>query len=183
MSTIATWNVNSVKVRMPHLTEWLGTFQPDILMLQEIKCTSSEFPAMELKALGYHVNCVGQKTYNGVALLSKLPATDLVEALPGDDGDSQARYLEATVGDLRVASIYLPNGNPVDTDKFTYKLAWLDRLGRHARSLLASERKVGLSGDLNVFPTAYNGYDPFALTHDAWWPAATLNLICSVLNL
>src|SRR5258708_27900942 len=110
MSKIATWNVNSVKVRMPHLTEWLGTFQPDILMLQEIKCTSAEFPAMELTALGYHVNTVGQKSYNGVALLSKLPATDLIEALPGDGSDSQSRYLEATIGHLRRASIYLPNG-------------------------------------------------------------------------
>ncbi len=182
MSKIATWNVNSVKVRMPHLTEWLGTFQPDILMLQEIKCTSSEFPAMELKALGYHVNCVGQKTYNGVALLSKLPATDLVEALPGDDGDSQARYLEATVGDLRVASIYLPNGNPVDTDKFTYKLAWLDRLGRHARSLLASERKVVLAGDFNVCPTDIDVYDPVAFSNDALCRAESRSRFRALIN-
>lgn len=150
-----------------HLTEWLGSFQPDILMLQEIKCTSAEFPALELQALGYHVSCVGQKTYNGVALLTKSPASDIVTALPGNPEDSQARYLEATVGDLRVASIYLPNGNPVDTEKFTYKLAWLDRLGRHASGLLASERKIVLAGDFNVCLTDVDVYDPEAFRNDA----------------
>src|SRR6185436_11993168 len=112
---IATWNVNSVKARSAHLTRWLAAFKPDIVMLQEIKCQTEDFPILDIKALGYEGVALGQKAYNGVALLSTLPITDVMTGLPGDDGDVQARYLEATIGDLRVASIYLPNGNPTGT--------------------------------------------------------------------
>jgi exodeoxyribonuclease-3 len=106
---IATFNVNSIKVRLPILLDWLQTAQPDVVCLQEIKCLAADFPALELKGLGYNAEVLGQKTYNGVALLSKEPARDVLRGLPGNDGDEQARYLEASFGDLRVASLYLPN--------------------------------------------------------------------------
>src|ERR1700741_1886339 len=106
---IATWNVNSVKVRLPHLLAWLQEAQPDVLCLQEIKCLAEDFPTLELKGLGYHVEARGQRAYTGVALLSREPAADVLRGLAGDDGDTQARYLEATFGDVRVASLYLPN--------------------------------------------------------------------------
>ncbi|MEK9754980.1 MAG: exodeoxyribonuclease III, partial [Rhodospirillaceae bacterium] len=130
---IATWNVNSVKARLPRVLEWLGEFQPDVALLQEIKCVDEEFPALEIGDAGYNVATSGQKSYNGVAILSKQPIKVERRALPGDETDEQARYIEALVGDVRVASIYLPNGNPTrdddgtDTDKFRYKLKWMER--------------------------------------------------------
>ncbi len=164
---IATWNVNSVKARLAHLLAWLDAAKPDIVCLQEIKCIAAEFPALEIKGLGYHAEIVGQRSYNGVALLSKVPARDVVTALPGDPGDEQARYVEATIGDLRVASLYLPNGNPVGTDKYTYKLAWMRRLQAHARKLLDEEKPFILAGDYNVAPTDADVYDPVAWQDDA----------------
>ena len=138
---IATWNVNSVKARLPHVLAWLASAQPDVLLLQEIKCETANFPALEIEAAGYRVHALGQKSYNGVAILSRHPITDVLEHLPEASDDTQARYLEATIRDIRVASIYLPNGNPLidptgSTAKYDYKLAWLDRLHRHAASLL-----------------------------------------------
>jgi len=164
---IATWNVNSIKVRLPHVLAWLESAKPDALCLQEIKCATEDFPTLELKGLGYHAAVSGQKTYNGVALLTREPARDVATGLPGDDGDTHARYIEATVGDVRVASIYLPNGNPVDTDKFPYKLAWMKRLQARARELLASEMPVVLAGDYNVCPTDADVYDPEGWRDDA----------------
>jgi exodeoxyribonuclease-3 len=164
---IATWNVNSVKARLEHLLAWLGEAQPDVLCLQEIKCATDEFPRLELQGLGYRVEALGQRSYNGVAILSKLPATDVLRGLPGDTADEQARYLEATFGDVRVASIYLPNGNPVDTDKFTYKLAWMKRLRARAAALLATEQAVVLAGDYNIIPNDDDVYDPEAWRNDA----------------
>ncbi len=164
---IATWNVNSIKVRLPHVLAWLETAKPDMLCLQEIKCTTEEFPTLELKGLGYHAAVAGQKTYNGVALLSTEPAREVLIGLPDGDGDAQARYIEATLGDVRVASIYLPNGNPVASEKFPYKLAWMDRLRKHARALLAREIPVVLGGDFNVCPTDADVYDPEAWREDA----------------
>ena len=164
---IATWNVNSIKVRLPHVLAWLESARPDALCLQEIKCATEDFPMLELKGLGYHAAVSGQKTYNGVALLTREPARDVTVGLPGDDGDTHARYIEATVGDVRVASIYLPNGNPTDTDKFPYKLAWMKRLAARARELLASERPVVLAGDYNVCPTDADVYDPEGWRDDA----------------
>src|SRR5215475_2670339 len=124
---IATWNVNSIKQRIENLTAWLAERQPDIVCLQETKCVDDAFPREPIEALGYNVAVHGQKTFNGVALLSKLPFDEVTPRLPGDDGDDHARFLEAAVstagGALRVASIYLPNGNPPDTDKYDYKLA------------------------------------------------------------
>ena len=164
---IATWNVNSVKARLTHLLAWLEEAKPDVLCLQEIKCLDADFPALEIKGLGYHIETLGQRSYNGVAILSKEPARDVVRGLPGDDGDPQARYLEATIGDLRVASIYLPNGNPVGTEKYSYKLAWMRRLEAHARALLETERPCVLAGDYNICPTDDDVYDPTAWREDA----------------
>jgi exodeoxyribonuclease-3 len=164
---IATWNVNSVKVRLNGLLAWLDEAKPDVVCLQEIKCLDADFPGLELSGRGYHIETLGQRTYNGVAILSKEPARDVLRGLPGDDGDQQARYLEATVGGVRVASIYLPNGNPVGTDKYEYKLAWMDRLAAHARELLEAELPCVLAGDYNVAPTDDDVYDPVACAKDA----------------
>ncbi len=164
---IATWNVNSVKRRLPILCGWLKDFAPDIVMLQELKTVAEDFPRLEIEALGYNLAVVGQKAYNGVALLSKRPLEDVIEALPGDPEDAQARYVEAGVGGVRVASIYLPNGNPVDGEKYPYKLAWMARLRDHARALLASERPVVLAGDYNICPTNDDVYDPVGFADDA----------------
>src|SRR5579863_5135515 len=143
---IATWNVNSVKARLPHLLAWLTAAEPDVVCLQEIKCLAEDFPALELKGLGYHVEALGQRSYNGVALISREPPKDVKCGLAGDDSDTQARYIEATYSDVRVASLYLPNGNPVGTDKFPYKLAWMKRLATQARALLETEQSVVLAG-------------------------------------
>ncbi|HZT50442.1 MAG TPA: exodeoxyribonuclease III [Stellaceae bacterium] len=167
MPKVATWNVNSVKARLGHLLAWLEEAKPDVLCLQETKCLAAEFPALEIKSLGYNIECLGQRSYNGVAILSREPARDVLRGLPGDDGDEQARYLEATFGDLRVASIYLPNGNPVGTDKFAYKLAWMRRLEARARALLETERPCVLAGDYNIAPTDEDVYDPVAWRDDA----------------
>ncbi len=164
---IATWNVNSIKARLPRVLEWLKAADPDVALLQEIKTVAQGFPAIEIEELGYNIAVCGQKAYNGVAILSKRPIEDVVTRLPGDDDDDQARYIEALIGDMRVASIYLPNGNPVDGPKFPYKLAWMDRLYDHARSLLAHEDSVVLGGDYNIAPADGDIYDPAAWADDA----------------
>lgn len=164
---IATWNVNSIKVRIPHLMDWVKQANPDIVLLQELKTTEDQFPRMAIEELGYNMAIIGQKTYNGVAILSKAPIEVEHTALPGSPSDEQARYVEAVVGNVRVASIYLPNGNPVGTEKFSYKLAWMDRLITHAQSLLALEEAVVLGGDFNVCPTDHDVYDPKGFTDDA----------------
>jgi len=164
---LATWNVNSVKARLGHLTRWLEAAKPDIVCLQELKCQADDFPALEVKALGYFAEVAGQKSYNGVAILSREKATEVVRALPGDKGDEQARYIEATIGGLRVASVYLPNGNPAPGEKFDYKLAWMNRLTSRAASLLESERVFALAGDFNVCPADEDVFDPAAMAADA----------------
>jgi exodeoxyribonuclease-3 len=164
---IASWNVNSVKARLPHVLAFLGAAQPDVLCLQETKCLAAEFPRAEVEALGYHAAVVGQRSYNGVALISKLPGERVKEGLPGAPEDDQARYIEAAFGEVRVASIYLPNGNPVDTDKFSYKLAWMERLTAHARELLRDESPFVLAGDYNICPADEDSYDPSAFRNDA----------------
>ena len=164
---IATWNVNSIKMRLAHVLSWLESAQPDALCLQEIKCTAEEFPTLELKGLGYHAAVSGQKTYNGVALLTKDAPQDVRIGLDGDPKDTQSRYIEATVRGVRIASIYLPNGNPVESDKFPYKLAWMERLTSRARALLAGETPAVLAGDYNVAPADADVYDPEAWRGDA----------------
>ena len=164
---IATWNVNSIRARLPRVLEWLAEAAPDVALLQEIKTVGEDFPGLEIGDLGYNVAVCGQKTYNGVAILAKRPIEDVIAVLPGDDDDDQARYIEAVIGDVRVASIYLPNGNPVDSAKFPYKLAWMDRLHERVRALLAFEEAVVLGGDYNVAPTDDDVYDPDAWADDA----------------
>ncbi len=167
---IATWNVNSVRQRTEHLLHYLKETSPDVLCLQEIKCQEDTFPRMEVEAAGYNVAIQGQKTFNGVAILSKHPM-DVTKGLPGDPSDEQARYIEAVVqhgtGVVRVASIYLPNGNPPSTEKYPYKLGFMDRLIAHARHLLTFEEPLVLAGDYNVIPEPRDAKDPAAWTQDA----------------
>ena len=168
MTKIATWNVNSVRARLPRVIEWLAEAEPDILLVQEIKATEETFPRMEIEDLGYNVAINGQKTFNGVAILAKQPIEDVMTELPGNASDEQARYIEAFVGDLRVASIYLPNGNPAPGEKFDYKLAWMERLYDHVRDLLTNEDEaIVLGGDYNVIPADEDCYDPPAWEDDA----------------
>ena len=167
MPRIASWNVNSVKARLSHLLAWLNVEKPDIVLLQETKVVAEAFPCGEIGDAGYNAAVVGQKSYNGVAVLSKRPIDVLATALPGSSEDSHARYLEAFTDGIRVASIYLPNGNPAASDKFAYKLAWLERLYRHARTQLASDDAIVLGGDYNVAPTDEDVYDPYGWRHDA----------------
>jgi hypothetical protein len=149
---IATWNVNSVNARLETVVRWFEAAQPDVACLQEIKCVDEKFPAEAFERLGYNVAVHGQKSYNGVAILSKAPLEDVTRGLPEAEGDEHARYIEAVVSGpqpVRVASIYLPNGNPIGTEKYAYKLAWMGRLHRHAQSLLALEEPFVLTGDYN----------------------------------
>ncbi len=168
---IATWNVNSVKARLEPALAWLKQANPDVVCLQEIKTVAESFPREAFEALGYNCAVHGQKTYNGVAILSKRPLEDVTPRLKGNDADDQSRYIEALVagdkGVLRIASIYAPNGNPLGTEKFTYKLGWLERLAAHARDLLANEEPVALMGDYNVIPEDNDCYDPRAWVNDA----------------
>ncbi len=164
---IATWNVNSVRARLPRVLEWLGSAAPDVALLQEIKTVAEGFPELEIGDLGYNVAVCGQKSYNGVAILSKPPIEDVLTRLPGDDVDDQARYIEAVVGGVRVASIYLPNGNPVDSPKFPYKLGWMERLYDHVGELLGLDEAFVLGGDYNVAPEDRDVYDPAAWADDA----------------
>jgi len=165
---IATWNINGIKARIDNVLEWLKEAQPDIACLQEIKSVDENFPGSDIEALGYNVATHGQKGFNGVALLSKHPFDEIRRGLPGDPSDEQARFIEGVVstpsGVVRVASIYLPNGNPVDTEKYPYKLSWMKRLEAHARTLLEMEEPLVLAGDYNVIPEPGDCHAP-----DNWW--------------
>jgi exodeoxyribonuclease-3 len=173
---IATWNVNSVKQRLEHLLTFLRTVQPDVLCLQELKCTDEAVPKSEIEGLGYNVLTHGQKAYNGVAILSKHPLEETRRGLPGEN-DEQSRYLEAIVptvsGVVRVASIYLPNGNPLRSPKFDYKLAWMDRLKTHASDLLTLEEPLVLAGDFNVIPEPRDARYPQNWVKDALFQPET----------
>lgn len=189
MPTIATWNVNSIKARLPIVADWIKSFSPDVVMLQEIKCQDGDFPEFEFKALGYEVLVHGQKSYNGVAILSRIGIADPVVGLPGHDGPPQSRYVEATVGKRwRVASIYLPNGNPVadaggdPSEKFSYKLAWMECLAAHAQRLLAADRPTLLGGDFNVIPHPADCWDPEVWEGDALMRPETRRRFHALLN-
>jgi exodeoxyribonuclease-3 len=172
---IATWNVNSVNARLPTVLAWLEAAQPDVVCFQEIKTVDEKFPREPFESLGYNVEVYGQKSYNGVALLSKYPVSDVRRGLPGqdllaEDAEDQARYIEAVIEaprPVRVGGIYLPNGNPIGTEKFDYKLRWMDRLNAHARDLLALEEAFTLCGDYNVIPTPDDAKTPSAWVADA----------------
>lgn len=168
---IATWNINGVKARLDTLLTWLQSADADIVCLQEIKSVDEGFPKSAFEDLGYTVATHGQKSFNGVAILSRRGIEDVRAQLPGDDDDAQARYLEADIagdnGIVTVASIYLPNGNPIATEKFSYKLAWLERLIAHARERLAREMPLILAGDYNVIPEPIDARHPDAWANDA----------------
>jgi len=167
----ATWNINSIKQRIDNLVAWLRERAPDVVCLQETKCVDEAFPREPLEALGYNVAVHGQKTFNGVAILSKFRFDEVVPRLPGDAGDDHARFLEASIstagGNLRVASIYLPNGNPPDTEKYPYKLRWMERLSNHIHERLKLEEHLVLAGDYNVIPTPLDAQNPGAWAGDA----------------
>jgi exodeoxyribonuclease-3 len=183
MTKIATWNVNSVRARLPRVLEWLKEFSPDVALLQEIKVIDENFPKMEIEDLGYNLAIHGQKTYNGVAILSKSPIEDIRRGLPGETLDEQARYIEGFTNGLRVASIYLPNGNPVPGEKFDYKLSWMDRLISHAANLLKNDEAFVLGGDYNVIPTDIDCHEPARWVDDALCQPESRRRFRSLLNL
>ncbi len=158
---IATWNVNSLKVRLPQVVAWLETHQPDALCLQETKTEDRSFPAAEIEKTGYRVVYAGQKTYNGVAILSKLAATEPVMAIPGFD-DPQKRVLAATIDGVRVVCLYVPNGQSVDSDKYQYKLAWLQAVTAWLKNELAAHARMVVVGDFNIAPADIDVHDPKA---------------------
>ena len=164
---VATYNVNGIKSRLPRLLEWLEREQPDVACLQELKALDGAFPHTELQALGYHALCMGQRSWNGVAILSKTEPVEIRRELPGDAADEQSRYLEAAVGGIVVACLYLPNGNPQPGPKFNYKLAWFERFIKHAATLYKSGHPVVMAGDYNVVPTDFDIYNPKSWRKDA----------------
>jgi exodeoxyribonuclease III len=185
---IATWNINGVKARIEGLIAWLKEAAPDAVCLQEIKSIDEGFPTAEIEALGYNVAVHGQKGFNGVAILSKHPLSDLRRGLPGGgDEDVQSRYIEAVIEAgprvVRFGGLYLPNGNPLGTDKFTYKLAWMARLEAHAHRLLANEEILVLAGDYNVIPEPVDCKSPAAWTEDALFQPESRQAYRRLLNL
>ena len=187
MLRIATWNVNSIRQRLNHLLHYLKTVAPDVLCLQEIKCVDEAFPRLEIESAGYNCYVHGQKGFNGVAILSRRPA-ETARGLPGDEVDVQARYIEAVVPDegggvVRVASIYLPNGNPPDTEKYPYKLAFMERLTAHAKTLIELEEPLVLAGDYNVIPEPRDVPEPDNWLGDALFMLSTRHRFRSLTNL
>jgi exodeoxyribonuclease-3 len=167
MMKIATFNINNVRRRLPNLLNWLAEANPDVVCLQELKATDAEFPAEAIKDAGYEAIWRGQKTWNGVAILSKWKPIETLSKLPGDPTDTQSRYIEAAVNGIIVASLYAPNGNPQPGPKFDYKLAWLNRLSAYATELLATGVPVVLAGDYNVVPTDHDIYPSKSWDKDA----------------
>ncbi len=184
---IATWNVISIKQRIDSARTWLVERQPDIVCLQETKCVDDAFPRLEFEGLGYNVAVHGQKTFNGVAILSKFKFDEVTKGLPGDASDDHARFIEAAVstahGALRIASIYLPNGNPPETEKYTYKISWMIRLSAYSRERLALEEPLVLAGDYNVIPTENDAKNPKAWLGDALFLPRTRDEYRALVNL
>lgn len=184
---IATFNINGVKARIDALPAWLDDAQPDVALLQEIKSIDETFPREVFEDRGYNVETHGQKSFNGVAILSKLPLEDVTRALPGDESDEQARYIEATViGDnhaVRVCDLYLPNGNPAPGPKFDYKLAWMERLYARAVDLLAQEMPFVMAGDYNIIPQSEDAAKPDSWREDALFRLDSRTAFRRLLNL
>jgi exodeoxyribonuclease-3 len=184
---IATWNVNSVRQRLDHLVSWLREREPDLVCLQEIKCLDEAFPREPIEALGYHVVTHGQKTFNGVALLSRVPFEETRHGLGGDPADEHARFLEGLIVQnnttVRVACLYLPNGNPVNSDKYPYKLNWMSRLIDYTRERLQEEVPLVLAGDFNVIPEARDAKNPAVWVNDALFLPQTRDRFETLLNL
>ncbi len=169
---IATFNVNSINARLPAVLGWLDRASPDVAVLQELKCVDEKFPAADIEERGYNIAVHGQKTYNGVALISKYPIDDIRKGLPGGHEDEQARYIEAVVASpdglpIRIGGLYAPNGNPAPGPKYDYKLDWLARLHRHASNLMQHEEAFVIAGDYNVIPETRDVHDPAAWGRDA----------------
>lgn len=185
---IATFNVNSINARLPRIAEWFDNAKPDVAILQEIKCVDEKFPTSEFEDRGYNVAVHGQKTYNGVALLSKFPIDDVMRGLPGDKDDEQARYIEALImpdntAPVRVGGLYLPNGNPAPGPKYDYKLKWMKRLKKRAETLLGHEEAFVLAGDYNVIPQTEDVHDPAAWEGDALYREETHRAFREIVNL
>jgi exodeoxyribonuclease-3 len=184
---IASWNVNSVRQRLDNLVAWLGERQPDVVCLQEIKCETQAFPREPFERLGYNVAVHGQKTFHGVALLSKHKFDDVTHGLAGDADDVQARFLEALIstktGVVRVVSLYLPNGNPPSTEKYSYKLKWMDRLIDFTRERMTFEEPLLLAGDFNVIPAAADAERPQAWVNDALFLPSTREKFRALLDI
>ncbi len=167
---IASFNINGIKARVPALLDWLSEAQPDVAVLQEIKSVDEAFPREPIEDLGYIVETHGQKSFNGVAILSKLPLEDIQRGLPGDETDEQARWIEATVVGkqaIRICGLYLPNGNPVPGPKYDYKLAWMDRQIAHAKNMLRQDMPFLMAGDYNIIPQPEDCANPAAWADDA----------------
>ena len=184
---IATWNINGVRARLEGAVAWLKDAAPDVLCFQEIKSEDAAFPREAFEDLGYNVAIHGQKGFNGVAILSKLPLDEVSRGLPGDKNDDHARFIEAVLsvksGAIRVVSLYLPNGNPVDTDKFKYKLAWMERLEAYAKARLRDEEVFVLAGDYNVIPEPKDAKNPDAWVNDALFQPESRRAFRRLLNL
>ncbi|MEW6121133.1 MAG: exodeoxyribonuclease III [Pseudomonadota bacterium] len=184
---IATWNVNSIRQRLDHAVRWLKEAEPDVVCLQEIKCQDEAFPREAFEGLGYNVAVHGQKGFNGVALLSKLPLEDVTTGLPGDDGDVQSRFIEAVVSAkgmaVRICCLYLPNGNPPDTEKYPYKLGFMARLKALAAARLELEEAFILAGDFNVIPMPADAAVPEAWVNDALFLPPTRSAFRDLVNL
>ncbi len=184
---IASFNINGIKARIGALSDWLDEAQPDVTLLQEIKSVDEAFPREHFEDKGYTVETHGQKGFNGVAILSKLPLEDVSRGLPGNDDDDQARWIEATVvGDktaVRVCGLYLPNGNPAPGPKYDYKLAWMERLRKRAKDMLSQEEPALMAGDYNVIPQAIDAARPAAWEKDALFLPETRAAFRRILNL
>lgn len=178
---LATFNVNSVRARLTNLLEWLQQAAPDIVFLQEIKCEADSFPQAELAQAGYCALVHGQKSYNGVAILSRQPLECVQTSLL--DGDAQARYLEARLGPITLINIYAPNGNPLGSEKFPYKLNWLERLSARAQNLIAQETPFLIAGDFNIIPEALDCHDPAAWAGDALFQPESRRAYRRLINL
>ncbi len=178
---IASWNVNSIRARLEHVTAWLKKNQPDALLLQELKGT--DFPADIFQALGYESAVVTQKAYNGVAVLSRHPVQTIRTTLAGDEQDSHARFLEVVIEGTRMVNVYLPNGNPVGTDKFSYKLAWMDRLTRQMGTWLEDRTPTLIGGDFNVIPEEIDCHKPASWVKDALFQPEVRARYRAMLNL
>ncbi|WP_171204914.1 exodeoxyribonuclease III [Ruegeria sp. HKCCA0235A] len=183
---IATFNINGIKARAEALPRWLDEAQPDVVLLQEIKSVDENFPREVFEERGFNVETHGQKSFNGVAILSKLPLEDVSRGLPGDDADEQARWIEATVVGkkaVRICGLYLPNGNPAPGPKYDYKLAWMERLYDRARDLLATEEPALMAGDYNIIPQAEDAKRPEAWRDDALFRPESRAAFRKILNL
>jgi exodeoxyribonuclease-3 len=184
---VATWNINGIRARLETARNWVKEAAPDVLCFQEIKCEDLAFPSEMFEELGYNVTTHGQKGFNGVAILSKLPLEDIKSGLAGDDSDTHSRFIEAVVSvngsALRVVSLYFPNGNPIGSDKFDYKLAWMERLYDYAEQRLADEEAFLLAGDFNVIPEPIDARFPDNWRRDALYQPETRAAYRRLLNL